>query len=225
MGRWMILRGHWAGSLAIIWAIHATQTIAAQPATNGTQLVPLDMNRLYAALDYDIDARIDAKTHRLIQTFLNLKIPVVPLPKGNVDNRYDSSLGVIYWNASAAVQVANDSGAGTGKYISPALLLLDSIAHAVAHAQSPSAYASIASNPDALFGTLEQRRVIAGLSQSAAADANKIFATSDGNGLENAVASAIGEPVRTNATLVLQNGNVVEGVTYMTVDSPTWHKN
>lgn len=233
----MNLRGRWAGLIAATLVACAAQITVAQPATSGAQLVPLDMNRVYMALDYDTDPKIAAKTHKLIQTFFNLKIPIIPLPKGNVDNRYDPSLDVIYWNAYAAVQVANDSGTGTGKYISPALLLLDSIAHALAHAQSSSGYASMTSSPDALFGTLEQRRVIAGLSQSdadaklhsqapsAVADADKILAISDGNGLENTVAGMIGEPIRTNTTLVLRNGNVAEGVTYVTVDSPTWHKN
>jgi len=211
--------------------------MAAQPVTNGPQRVPLDMNRLYVALAYDSGPGVDAKTHAIIQAFLNLKIPIVPLPKGNVGDRYDPSLDVVYWNASAAVQVASDTGAETGKYVSPALLLLDAMAHAVAHAQSAPGYANLAGSPDPLFGTLEHRRVIVGLSRSdadaklhdqapsAVADADKILAVPDGNGLENAVAATLGEPVRTNVTLVLQNGSAVEGVTYMTVEDPTWHRN
>ena len=233
----MNMRRHLAGLLAaaLLGPVCAASAMAAQPAPHGAQRVALDMSRLYMALAYD--AKVDAKTHTIIQTFFNLKIPVLPLPKGIVDDRYDPSLDVVYWNASTAVQVANDSGSGTGKYVSPALLLLDAMAHAVAHAQSAPGYANLAASPDPLFGTLEQRRVIVGLSRSeadtklhdqtpsAVADADKILAVPDGSGVENAVAATLGEPIRTNATLVLQNGNAVEGVTYMTVDDPTWHRN
>lgn len=231
----MNMRRHFAGLLAAALLGTAASAAAEPPAANGVQAVPLDMNRVYMGLAYGLKA--DAKTHAIVQTFFDLKIPIIPLPKNIVDSRYDPSLDAVFWNASAAVQVADDSGAGTGKFVSPSLLLLDAMAHAVAHAQSPAGYADLAASPDPAFGSLEQRRVIAGLSQSdadaklhdrtpaAVAAADQILAAANGNGFENAVAAALGEPVRTNVTLVLKDGKPVEGVTYVTVDNPTWHHN
>lgn len=233
----MKTRCHHAALLgaALLGPLCASNAMAEQPATGKVQAVKIDFNRFYIAVDYD--AKADKKAVAIIQAFFDLKIPFLPLPKDIANTRYDPSLDVVYWNASAAVQVANDSGAGTGKYISPAIQLLDAMADAVAHARSAPGYANLAASPDPLFGTLEQRRVIAGLTQSdalaklhdqtpsAVADADKILAAQDGNGLENAIAAEMGEPARTNATRVLQNGNAVEGVTYMTVDDPTWHRN
>lgn len=208
---------------------------SAMAAPSGVQAVKLDMGSLYIAWDYQDKA--DPKTHAIIQEFFNLKIPVIPLPKGIIQDRYDPSPDAIYWNSSAAVQVADDSGNGTGKFISPAMLLLDAMADAVAHARSAQGYANLAASPDPAYGTLEQRRVIAGLSQSdahtklhdqtpaAVADVDKILSALNENGLEVAVAAALGEPVRTNNKLVLQDGKPVDGVTYRTVADPTWHSN
>ncbi len=108
---------------------------------------------------------------------------------------------------------------------------------AVAHAKSATGYANLVASPDPKFGTLEQHRVIAGLSPdeahaklhdqtpAAIAEVDKILSMPEGNGLENTAAAAMGEPIRTNTTLVLQNGSVVEGVTYKIVDDPTSHHN
>ena len=212
----------------------AVSLVPVAHAADGVPSAPLDKHQIQAALA--CEAMTDRR-RAIMQAFMAAKIPVLPLPKGVVDNRFDPAMNVVYWNASAALQTADDTGKGTGKYISPALLLLDVMAHAVAYAQSAHGYATLEGTPDPLFGTLEQRRVVAGLSRAdadpklhdqtpaAVADANTILDAPDANGLENAAAATLGEPIRTNTLLVLQDGKPVEGVTYKTVDNPTWHSN
>ncbi len=201
----------------------------------GAVLVPLDMNAIYIAIDYDI--KTVPRAIPVVQQFFNAHIPILPLPAGVVTDRFDPGLNVIYWNSKAALQTATDSGAGTGKFISPALLLLDAINHAVAYSMSREGYENLSASPAAPFDDMEQQRAISGLSnadakpslhlqtQSATAGAQQILGFAAGNGLGNAAATILGEPMRTNNTVVLKNGEAVEGVTYMTTTDPTWHKN
>ncbi len=196
------------------------------PGSKGAQLVPIDMDAIYVALAYD--AKVGPKAHAIIQQFFDNKVPILPLPKGIVSDRFDPKLNVVFWNSTAALQTASDSGAGTGKYISPALMLLDAISDSVAYARSPAGFARLSATPAPHFDSLEQQRIISGLNsqtQPAGADVDPILNDPNANGLENAAASALGEPVRTNDILVLQGMKAVEGVTFMTAPDPTWHKN
>jgi hypothetical protein len=214
----------------------AEETAGQQPTVpKGATLVPLDMNAIYIALDYD--SKAVPRAIPVIQKFFDAHIPILPLPKGVVTDRFDPGLNVVYWNSTAALQTATDSGAGTGKYMSPALLLLDAIDHAVAYSLSPEGYENLAASPVPLFGDMEKQRAISGLSsasakpdlhrqtESSVAGAVQILDFAEGNGLGNAAAAAVSEPVRTNDTVVLKDGEAVEGMTYMTTTDPTWHKN
>ncbi len=222
------------GLAAIIVSVLVAGGAHAQ-APPGYKLVPLDMNAVYDSLDYDLRAGPRVKV--VIQKFFNARVPIVPLPKGIVNDRFDPTLNVVYWNSTAALQTATDSGAPTGKYISPALLLLDAINDAVAYSISQDGFDNLAASSAPPFESLEKQRVIFGLdragaipklhsqSPSSVAGAQQILDFSEGNGLENAAAVALGEPVRTNNITVFKDGKAVEGETYVTTTEPTWHGN
>jgi len=214
------------GPLVIAVLVGLPSTLAGEPSGGSVRAVRLDMGALYVALEYD--SRTVPGAHAVLQKFFDAHIPVLPLPKGDIHDRFDPELNVIYWNSTAALQTATDTGAPTGKYVSPALLLLDAINHAVAHSLSPTGYANLSARQVALFGDLEKERAISGLDAGTAtgvADVDPILDFSGANGLGNAVAAAMGEPIRTNSIVIFQNGDAVEGVTYVSVADPTWHKN
>jgi hypothetical protein len=201
----------------------------------GVRMVRVDINAINAAIDYD--AKAGPRAIAVVQQFLDNRVPIIPLPPEDIHDRFDPGLNVVYWNSTAALQVADDSGAGTGKYLSPALLLLDAINDSVAWSKSHIGYQNLLSSPVPLYESRQRQYVISGLvaadarptlhlqTQDALAGADLILNDANGNGLENAAAATLGEPVRKNGLLVLKDNKIVEGVTFVTVTDPTWHHN
>ncbi len=218
------------GSGGVMQAVQITDDSQTLPDLSHPVL--LDTSKLAESVGY---AAQDPQAAAVIQTFFDDRIPIIPTSDNN--DRFDigvvvdpttnqvvhQGLDAVYWNPDTAITTINSQGSVTG-VLSPALALVHEMDHAVGYTISPIGNWTLAHTPAGAYTTLEEKRVITGLSASDVAglshlDAvNQVLAFSAGNGMENVAATALGEPIRTN------HEGLDKAHEFVIVNDPTMHR-